>query len=209
MEAYARDCDRPDYEEPGGAGIIITAILMALAFGAMVLWIESFFARPDIEDVVEPPAVRSDVMPAELRAEEMMRLEDVYWVSNIVGRYNPALTVAERAEIGRAVADWSREYGVPVDLVVAVILVESGGHVYARSTKGARGLMQVMPRWAAPGEDLFVIDTNIRKGVEILADNIRRWGTREGVARYFWGTKKTPDGTYVAKVMQTMEAIGG
>lgn len=74
---------------------------------------------------------------------------------------------------------YGREYGIDVDLVLAVILVESGGDPNAISAKGAIGLMQLMPdtaRWLAgrvgiefSDDDLLVPDVNVRLGTAYLA----------------------------------------
>ena len=44
------------------------------------------------------------------------------------------------------------KYGVPVDLIAAVMLQESGGNPRAYSRSGAVGLLQVMPRDGRAGE---------------------------------------------------------
>lgn len=74
----------------------------------------------------------------------------------------------------------AQEYGIPPYLVAAVIRVESGFRPDARSSQGARGLMQIMPEtgeWAArqiglpySPELLDDPDYNIRLGCWYLAD---------------------------------------
>jgi hypothetical protein len=66
----------------------------------------------------------------------------------------------------------SEKYGVDWRLVAAVISAESSFNPRARSSKGARGLMQVMPRTAAlydvkPGE-LYNPRRNVEAGVRHL-----------------------------------------
>ena len=55
--------------------------------------------------------------------------------------------------------------GLDPATVVAIMMVESGGKSTARSSVGARGLMQVMPAWAGQwpgcGRDLYDIEDNI------------------------------------------------
>ena len=62
-------------------------------------------------------------------------------------------------------------YQVPVELVDAVIEVESGWNPYAVSPKGAVGLMQLMPGTAVRFGvwNRFRIDENIQAGVAYLA----------------------------------------
>ena len=66
---------------------------------------------------------------------------------------------------------YARAYGVPVDLVMAIIDVESAWNPYAISDKGAAGLMQLMPQAAARFgvHNRFRLDDNIRGGVAYLA----------------------------------------
>jgi soluble lytic murein transglycosylase-like protein len=62
-------------------------------------------------------------------------------------------------------------YQVPVDLVAAIIDVESGWNPYAISKAGAAGIMQLMPATAMRFgvRNRFVVHENIRGGVEYLA----------------------------------------
>lgn len=66
---------------------------------------------------------------------------------------------------------YSHAYGVPVDLVMAIIDVESAWNPYAISDKGAAGLMQLMPQTAKRFgvRNRFRLDDNIRGGVAYLA----------------------------------------
>jgi soluble lytic murein transglycosylase-like protein len=72
-------------------------------------------------------------------------------------------------------AVYATAFGVPVELVDAVIEVESSWNPYAVSSKGAAGLMQLMPDTAIRFgvRDRFDIEDNIRGGVAYLAWLIR------------------------------------
>ena len=88
----------------------------------------------------------------------------------------------------RCAASYASAFEVPVELVEAVIEVESGWNPYAVSRKGAVGLMQLMPataiRFGVP--DRFNIEENIRGGVTYLAWLIRLFNgdLRLAVAAY-------------------------
>ena len=62
--------------------------------------------------------------------------------------------------------------GLPTQLVLSVINIESGFRKYAISGAGARGYMQVMPFWTKligdPRHNLFNLRTNLRYGCVIL-----------------------------------------
>jgi len=75
----------------------------------------------------------------------------------------------------RCAAHYASTFEVPVELVDAVIQVESDWNPYAVSKKGAAGLMQLMPETAVRFgvRDRFDIQENIRGGVAYLAWLIR------------------------------------
>lgn len=91
----------------------------------------------------------------------------------------------------RCAAVYASAFEVPVELVDAVIQVESGWNPYAVSSKGAEGLMQLMPDTAIRFgvEDRFNIEQNVRGGVAYLAWLIRlfRGDLRLAVAAYYVG----------------------
>ncbi len=99
----------------------------------------------------------------------------------------------------------ARRAGLPPELVLALIDVESRFQPAAVSSAGALGLMQVMPFWKAeigrPQDDLHDIDTNLRYGCTILAHYLQRergdW-TR-ALARYNGSLGRT---IYPEQVMQ-------
>ncbi len=88
----------------------------------------------------------------------------------------------------RCAAFYASAFDVRVELVYAVIQVESGWNPYAVSKKGAAGLMQLMPRTAMRFgvRDRFNIEQNIRGGVAYLAWLIRvfKGDLRLAVAAY-------------------------
>src|SRR2546428_4789828 len=86
---------------------------------------------------------------------------------------------------------YAHVYQVPVELVDAVIEVESNWQPYAVSPKGAAGLMQLMPVTAAHlgVRNRFHIEENIRAGVAHLAWLMHLFGgdLRLVTAAYFAG----------------------
>ena len=111
-------------------------------------------------------------------------------VSTYLGRLNPDLGLPERERIAAAVVKYSAKYGLESALVLAIITAESSARPWVRSSKGAVGLMQVMPYVvdALPvAGNLTSIETNIEAGCLILADNIARLGEDRGILAYFWG----------------------
>lgn len=139
------------------------------------------------------------VIEIKARSEEVL--------SYMAATANRRLSSKKIRKIARTVEKYADVRGLDPYLVMAVIITESNARPKVRSRKGARGLMQVMPHMVKSlgfKANLYSIDDNIRIGTYILADNIRRWGQKEGVQRYFWGNGR-PDGRYLAKVRNVME----
>lgn len=94
-------------------------------------------------------------------------------------------------------------------LILAVMAVESGFNPFAQSPVGAQGLMQVMTKVHSDkyenfGGKLAAFDplTNLRVGVKVLQECIKRAGSLEGGLRSYVGAANIEDdGGYVVKVM--------
>lgn len=92
------------------------------------------------------------------------------------------------SERGRAfdelIAEHARLNGVRADLVRAVMQVESAFNPYARSPKGAMGLMQLMPATARQFgvRNPFNPVENIRAGVAYLRELLDRYQNNEELA---------------------------
>lgn len=85
------------------------------------------------------------------------------------------------------VAAAAQKYGVPANLIKAVMRLESDGNPNAQHQEsGATGLMQVMPfHVGGDASVLFDPATNIDVGTRILMDNYRRWGSWENAAKAY------------------------
>lgn len=128
---------------------------------------------------------------SEASRNAVVRLDDASRLAAVVKARNHALSDAESARIGRAIVRSAAHYDLDPELVTAVLLVESGARPWARSPKGAVGLMQVMPHMVHDmrlAGNLTTIESNIEAGCSILADNIRRLGEDDGISAYFWGS---------------------
>jgi soluble lytic murein transglycosylase-like protein len=112
-------------------------------------------------------------------------------ISRRLDELNPHLTEAQSVRIRQAILRYSDKHSLDPLLVMAVIEVESAARPWARSPKGALGLMQVMPYMIRPmgmAGNASTIEANIEAGCVILADNIRRLGEEDGISAYFWGS---------------------
>ncbi|RMG90334.1 MAG: hypothetical protein D6706_19790 [Chloroflexi bacterium] len=68
---------------------------------------------------------------------------------------------------------WATQYELDPDIVATIMQIESCGDPLARSRAGAQGLFQVMPFHFAIGEDPFDPDTNARRGLNFLREQLR------------------------------------
>ena len=92
--------------------------------------------------------------------------------------------------------------GLPVDLVRAVIQVESGFDSLAQSPKGATGLMQLMPATAADLDvrDPYDADQNIREGTAYLRRLLDRFDGDETLALAAYNAGPEAVGRYGGRV---------
>ena len=94
-------------------------------------------------------------------------------------------------------------------LILAIMAVESGFNPFAQSPVGAQGLMQVMTgvhsdKYESFGGKLAAFDpvTNLRVGVKVLQECIKRAGSIEGGLRYYVGAGNLEgDSGYAQKVL--------
>lgn len=104
-----------------------------------------------------------------------------------------AVPSAVRAHSIQCAEYYASVYGVPVELVEAMIEVESNWQPDAVSSKGAVGLMQLMPATAVRlgVRNRFHIEENIRAGVMYLAWLLRvfQGDLRLAVAAYYAGER--------------------
>ena len=156
------------------------ALLLVLALGFIDSGIES-------SPQVTPPVSTAG---SQVVAAEEPRIEfDA--VREVLEDVNPNLHPSEVSRITAAVFRYSEKYSLDPELVTAVLLVESSARPWVRSSKGAVGLMQVMPHMMEPlglTGNAATIESNIEAGCWILANNIRRLGEARGISSYFWGS---------------------
>ncbi len=101
------------------------------------------------------------------------RFDAEVWLLDMSRRLSKKMPdVAYRIDLLKQVHYEASRAGLPPELVLALIDVESNFNPYAISSAGARGLMQVMPFWlkkiGKPDDSLFRVHTNLRYGCTIL-----------------------------------------
>ncbi len=157
------------------------------------------------ESLTEPePAAVQRVSVVDLQHLPQTQAALTHWLAR---RYK----VAPEA-VGRIVQEaWQLGERSRIDptLILAVVAVESSFNPFAQSPVGAQGLMQVMTRvhddkYQAFGGERAALDplTNLRVGVHVLRDCIRRAGSVVEGLRHYVGAAHLPDDSgYAARVL--------
>jgi soluble lytic murein transglycosylase-like protein len=101
-------------------------------------------------------------------------------------------------------------------LILAVMAVESSFNPIAESDYGAKGLMQVVPRFhldklAAHGGEDSLLDprTNIRVGAQILREYVRQAGGLEEGLQVYAGAADDSSQAYAQKVIAEKRRLAG
>src|SRR5690625_2321807 len=100
-------------------------------------------------------------------------------------------------------------------LILAVIAIESSYNPFAESGVGAQGLMQIMTKvheekfvdFSEGTLAVFSPDANIKIGVQILADCLKRRGSIDGALACYVGATGPGDGGYGKRVLAERNRI--
>jgi soluble lytic murein transglycosylase-like protein len=156
---------------------------------------------PELRALVKQAAVETDSFTD--------RFDGEVWLADMSRRLEQRVPDAKyRVELLKHVHYEAHRTGLPPELVLAVIDVESDFKQYAISHAGARGLMQVMPFWlkeiGQPGDSLFRIHTNLRLGCTILKYYLdREKGNLFAALKRYNGTRERDYSLKVDKVFRT------
>ena len=170
--------------------------------------VDEIMRRP-VADTAEPPAeLRALVQQAVADSRSFQdRFDAEVWLMDMSSRLAGKMPdVQRRLTFLKAVHFEAVRAGLPPELVLAVIDVESGFDRFAISSAGALGLMQVMPFWlkeiGRPHANLFDIGTNLRIGCTILKYylDMEHGDLRNALARYNGsiGKAQYPDRVFTA-----------
>jgi len=207
-------------------GLLVTGLVLGMAI--LSIWI----GQSSSGHQARAEALRVECIQAQKRLQEAHRIQTLLRaVHHLGGRKIPE---AQAAEIAAVIDRNARLYGFDPFLILAVVSVESRGHIDAvghymsGAESGATGMMQIMPstaRLVAPQlgvknisrEDLFDPSVNLAVGTAILLKMIHRYGDlRLGIMAYNVGPnvleralhgEGTLPSSYYAKVMAAYRSI--
>jgi soluble lytic murein transglycosylase-like protein len=151
-------------------------------------------------------ALLASCLPDETYAEPVSDPAEPILVKYLSRRFFVATAATERM-VGAAFRA-AREVGLDPLLVLAVISVESRFNPIAESVMGAKGLMQIIPRYhpvklAAVGGEAAIWDpeANIAVGARILQEYVYRTGTLEAGLQFYNGAFGDSSAQYAQKVL--------
>jgi hypothetical protein len=120
--------------------------------------------------------------------------------AGLLKKYNPALDDLTTLKYAYKIFQCTDEY-VSLDILTALIVVESSANTRAESNKGALGLTQVMPNiWKYDKSTLINPYRNIEAGSSILSYYVKRYGLKGGLSAYNSG-KRSGSPKYARKVI--------
>jgi len=158
-------------------------------------------------------AIRYDGVVSSLGRADSAENEKVRALVNYLSkRYRIAPDFTEQF-VGAAF-DAGQQVGLDPLLILAVMAVESRFNPIAESLVGAKGLMQVIPKYhqdkvVEHGGEEALLDPiiNILLGARILKEYIRRTGSLEAGLQFYNGALADPSSQYAQKVMAEKERI--
>jgi soluble lytic murein transglycosylase-like protein len=166
--------------------VLIIAILLGV--GLLLVSIRSYIVVRGLEAQAASLAYENGQLKEELGYRDQ-------WVEEklgVVRQLNKEISVEDGQRILKEIWKEAHEYSLSPDLVLAMVCIESAFDSKAVSTKGALGLMQVMPRYhpLPAGWDPFNIETNIAWGCTVLANYERKMGDINGAIRAYYAGEK-------------------
>jgi soluble lytic murein transglycosylase-like protein len=129
-------------------------------------------------------------------------------------RYLVSLESARR--VVRAAYAAAEEVGLDPLLLLAVAAVESSFNPLAESVTGAKGLMQIIPKYhpeklrrVGGDQALFDPEASMRLGASILEEYVQRTGSLRDGLQFYNGAYLDPSAQYARKVMAERARLEG
>lgn len=196
---------------------VTRAVLSLVGLAALLLLglpqSRALLRLPDSAPVVAPAAaqdgpaaqVRAGAIHAKPAPSAQQRAEAAV-AQFIAKRYRVANEAATR--FVAAAYQAGQRFGVDPLLIISVMAVESRFNPVAESNVGAKGLMQVIPKYhpakvsqhGGPNA-LLVPKVNIQIGTQILHEYLRRFGQLDAALQQYAGAADEPTAWYANKVL--------
>lgn len=141
--------------------LLVTCVITLLSIG---LWVTrgGSPALAPVAQVQQPQIAPAVVQPNGITISPVFMPSVQYW--------------------GPQIVTWAEQHQLDPNMVATVMQIESCGDPQAVSSAGARGLFQVMPFHFAAGEDSFDPNTNALRGMNYLAEGLKKFNGNTGLA---------------------------
>ncbi len=183
-------------------GVFATVFLLGRAVYQPALALSRADAPQTVFGAIQPA-------PGALFEADELRADTAGWkgVATYLARRYKIANEASR-DLIFAAKEAAQLAGVDPLLVLAVVAVESRFNPYAESEFGAKGLMQVIPKYhldkfegIGPGQSFLHPATNLRVGAAILKEYIRRSGSVQSGLQWYAGAQDDASNQYSMKVL--------
>jgi soluble lytic murein transglycosylase-like protein len=186
---------------------LLALVGLAALLGFLVLPLNRDSSIKHLPTLITQPLISAGAGATQPSPAEAIREREQRAVTEFIAkRYRVADdAVASFVSIAYRAGD---EHSVDPLLILAVMAIESRYNPVAESVVGARGLMQVMPRYHLEklmdhgGEPaLLEPEVNITVGAQILREYLRRFHDTETALQMYAGAFDEPTAQYSAKVL--------
>lgn len=157
--------------------------------------------------VAEPAEIDPAAGPMPVAQEAAAHGREQRAVAEFIARRYRVAETASAAFVSTAYRV-GREFSVDPLLILAVMAIESRYNPVAESSMGAKGLMQIIPRYHQEkllehGGERALLDpeVNIHVGAQILREYMRRFGATEAALQKYAGAFDEPTAQYSGKVL--------
>ncbi len=168
-------------------------------------------AAGQVEDLVPGPVSTtgpvSSAGPTLAMAGEPGQQREQRAVAEFIARRYRVAEAASTAFVSTAYRA-GREFAVDPLLILAVMAIESRYNPVAESSMGAKGLMQIIPKYHQDkllehGGEYALLDpeVNIQVGAQILREYMRRFAETETALQMYGGAMDEPTALYAGKVL--------
>jgi soluble lytic murein transglycosylase-like protein len=171
-------------------------------------------AQAEAEAVAAPVAAVAAVLPAEAAAPAETSPGRVRALAEFLAkRYKVSQAIT--FDLVQMAHSSGHQIGLDPLLIIAVMAVESRFNPIAESVAGAKGLMQIIPKYHLDkfrefgGEKYAVFDpeTNILVGTRILKDYLAQTGSLDSALQRYVGASDPEDVPYIEKVMTEKQRL--
>lgn len=158
-------------------------------------------------DIPAPAIEEEQKLPTEVRIKQLTQAKIDSQIRSFIKKMNPKLSYTEVDKIARLEQKYSRQYGVPLEIGLAITMQESGFRPNATSPTGPVGLKQIASTyWAVEcgttKQGLYSVEQNIKCGYHILAKHYRQTQDWKAVLKRYYGGTAEENQKYMLTVLK-------